>query len=36
MLITPPPDYVLVPGDTLVIIGPSEKVYELERQGLAG
>lgn len=34
MLITPAPDYILRAGETLVIIGPSERVYQLESQNL--
>jgi len=32
MIITPAPDYVLRMGETLVIMGPSEQVYQLERE----
>lgn len=32
MIITPAPDYILKTGETLVIMGPSEQVYQLERE----
>ncbi len=32
MMVTPSSDYMLQPGDTLVIIGPSDQVYQLEQR----
>ncbi|MBE0688773.1 MAG: TrkA family potassium uptake protein, partial [Anaerolineae bacterium] len=32
MIVTPASDYVLHAGETLVIMGPSEQVYQLERE----